>query len=399
MNINAAFDVKGKIDFLNTSKVKESDISFLFSVKVIDQVIYNHSLTQIVPVVTGNDSQTILDAQAFTDLRADIFFTKSRAADAQKLQGKGKNSFSLNLGFDSLDDSFLSENETTISVSYTGGGQGLKAPDQDWTFEIMKSAALRFPDLVAKTPMPTHVILTNISPPAFEVAGVYSMLLQEAYLDYKTVAKNLQVLSFEVSSGRVKLITSSEYRCQVEEAKKEKTREAAKRKQAVDAVNKDEPANKDNVKSGSDTPASDQKEDDAKPAKNGQTKEGEKRNEDAAVPDSKDTTVKKSPGPNHWRPIEVTKEYKATPQGLEDARNMVRTFLIRIVQEINILSKHPHLALEDDRVQPHMSPFLFKELLPVGQPVAPDEEQDKELANVTDRINKINAKKNDSSAL
>ncbi|KAH6964686.1 hypothetical protein DER45DRAFT_611003 [Fusarium avenaceum] len=276
----------------------------------------------------------------------------------------------------------------------------------------MKSAALRFPDLVAETSMRTHAILTKytslrnyhtifagISPPAFEVAGVYSMLLQEAYLDYKTVAKNLQVLSFEVSSGRVKLITSSEYRSQVEEAKKGKAREAAKRKQAVDAVNKDEPANKDNAKSVSDTPASCQKEDDAETAKNGQKTEEEKKTEDAAVPDSKDTTVKKSPGPNHWRPIDVTKEYKATLQGLEDARNMVRTFLIRIVQEINILSKHPHLALEDDRVQPHMSPFLFKELLPVGQPVAPDEEQDKELANVTDRIDKINAKKNDSTAL
>lgn len=88
----------------------------------------------------------------------------------------------------------------------------------------MKSAALRFPDLVAKTPMRTHAILTKytsfrsyysifggISPPAFQVAGVYSMLLQEAYLDYKTVAKNLQVLAFEVSSGRIKLIILSEY--------------------------------------------------------------------------------------------------------------------------------------------------------------------------------------------
>jgi hypothetical protein len=81
--------------------------------------------------------------------------------------------------------------------------------------------------------MRTHAILTkytslrnyysmfgSISPPAFEVVGVYSMLLQEAYLNYKTITMDLQVLAFEVFSGRMKLVTSSEYLQQVEKAKK-----------------------------------------------------------------------------------------------------------------------------------------------------------------------------------
>ncbi|KAF5700490.1 hypothetical protein FMUND_14316 [Fusarium mundagurra] len=439
MNINAAFaikydafDAKGKFDFLNTSKVKESDISFLFSVKVVNQVLYDHTLTEIVPIGIGEDEPSTLDAQAFTDIygdcfisgfqeggtftavisvkaksekkkrdikaKADVFFTKPKAEQAQKVTGnKGNNSFRLNLAFDNLNDNFLRENETTISVSYTGGGQELKTPEEDWTFDTMKSAALRFPSLVAETPMRTHAILTKyislrsyhtrfggMSPPNFEVAAVYCMLLQEAYLDYKTVAKDLQVLAFDVSSCKVSLITSSEYRQKVEEAKKEKARQAAEKRKKVDAINNGLPIEEPVPKSGSDTPASSPKEGDDQPDESTPSKDI-KQSEKAAGTDLGETTSKPSSGPNHWQQINITKEYKATLQGLEDARSMVRTFLVRIVQEINILSKSPNLALENNRVQPHMSPFLFKELLPVGQPVATDEEQD-QIDNVTDRI-------------
>lgn len=57
IQINAAFsikydtlDAKGKGDFINTSKVKESDVSFMISVKVVNQVIYDHSLTKFEPI-------------------------------------------------------------------------------------------------------------------------------------------------------------------------------------------------------------------------------------------------------------------------------------------------------------------------------------------------------------
>ncbi|KAJ4256873.1 hypothetical protein NW762_008969 [Fusarium torreyae] len=276
----------------------------------------------------------------------------------------------------------------------------------------MKSAALRFPDLVARTPMRTHAVLTKytslrsyypifggITPPAFEVAGVYSMLLQEAYLDYKTVSKNLQVLAFEVSASKMKLFTSSEYRQQVEETKKNKAREAARRMKAVEAINKDLPSEGVDSPSSTDSNTPKSNQEDSKPAANTQTKDITKKSEDASVTDPVDTTPNKAAGPYHWQPINITKEYKATLQGLEEARSMVRTFLVRIVQEINILNRHPELALETDRIQPHMSPFIFKELLPVGQPLTPDEEQERELANVTDQIDKVKAQKDDASTL
>lgn len=73
MQINAAFSIKydtfnaeGKGDFINTSKIKESDASFMISVKVVNQVIYDHSLTKF-HAISG------LKTNNFTDVYGDSF--------------------------------------------------------------------------------------------------------------------------------------------------------------------------------------------------------------------------------------------------------------------------------------------------------------------------------------
>ena len=261
----------------------------------------------------------------------------------------------------------------------------------------MKNAALRFPKLVAQTPMRTHAILTKytslrsyhnryptLQPPAFEVAAVYAMILQEAYLDYKTVAGSLQVLGFEVSAGKMKLLGASEYRKQIEEAKRERLLEAERRRKAVENIDKESTTDETSSKPGVNTPNTDASDNEkgVNASKVSNTKAAEKNGDEED--DSDEEADKKDKGKNekgkneeggdkgsndmklHWKPIKLTKEYNPTIQGLEDARSMVRTFLIRIVQEINILTRYPELALEQDRVQPHISPFLFKELLPVS---------------------------------
>ena len=65
--------------------------------------------------------------------------------------------------------------------------------DEDWTYDTMRAAALKFPELVAKIPMQTHAILTRytalksfqslgpqFSPLSYEHAGNYAIALQEA---------------------------------------------------------------------------------------------------------------------------------------------------------------------------------------------------------------------------
>ncbi|KAI1183992.1 hypothetical protein F5B17DRAFT_102470 [Nemania serpens] len=408
MNVNAAFsikydafDAKGKVGFLNTSKVKEADVTFLISVKVVNQVIYDHSLVHFQPVEG-------VDAKNFTEIYGDSFvsgyqeggtftavisvkarnenksrdikaeaaikFTKNR--EAPKTDGAGEsNHLNLDLDFSKEDMSFLNENETTISVSYTGGGQGLKDDKEDWTYETMRSAALRFPSLVAKTPMRTHAILTKytalrsyhthfggLKMPAFEMAGVYSTLLQEAYLDYKTVAKNLQVLAYDVSAGQTRLIAASEAMTKLEQASKPAA-----------------PAGGDGVKTPSDSGESTTSLDagGAAPEMPLPAKPNTPRNNDNGSNTKKQQQLEERP--YAWKPIQLAKDFAPTLQGIEEARSVVRTMLIRIVQEINILTKFPEAAIDEERVQPHMSPFLFKEFLPVGEPIKKEAQDENDM--------------------
>ncbi|KAK2593761.1 hypothetical protein QQS21_008522 [Conoideocrella luteorostrata] len=411
MNVNAAFaikydsfDAKGKVGFLNTSKVKEADVTFLISVKVVNQVIYDHSLLNLQPV-EGIDPKNFVEVYGdsfvsgyqeggtFTavisvksrnenksrDMKLDakIKFTQKKEMPKERTDEESKN-LGLGINLSKEDMSFLDENETTISVSYTGGGQELKSPDEDWTFETMRNAALRFPSLVAKTPMRTHAILTKYTAlrsyhahfgglkiPAFEMAGVYSTILQEAYLDFKTVAKNLQVLAYNVSAGQTRLIAASEARKKLEQASKPAASAGGDGDETASTTKDNTPA--------SDAPESSQPVE-SDPHSNGNR--GSKKLED---------------GPHNWAPIVLTREYPPTLQGLEDARSMVRTMLIRIVQEINILTKFPEAATDEQRVQPHMSPFLFKEFLPVGEPTKKESQDEDDLGPLERQMAKMKA--------
>ncbi|CAG7557900.1 unnamed protein product [Fusarium equiseti] len=408
MNVNAAFsikydafDAKGKVGFLNTSKVKEADVTFLISVKVVNQVIYDHSLINFQPI----DG---VGTESFTDVYGDCFvsgyqeggvftavisvkaknenrsreikaeakakFTKTKdtteateaTEDTKRPEAGNGVTFGINLKKDDM--SFLDENETTISVSYTGGGQGLKEPGEDWTFETMRKAALQFPNLVAQTPMRTHAILTKytalrsyhmafagLKMPAFEMAGVYSTLLQESYLDFKTVAKNLQVLAYDVSTGASRLVSASEHR---------KRLEAASKPTVEGTV-----ATPDTSNESSDTEHA--------------------SNEGSVVQTTKEQKQQPVNGPYVWKPLILKKDFPPTLQGLEDARTMVRMILIRIVQEINILTKFPEVAMDEERVQPHISPFLFKEFLPVGEHVKKELEDKNDLDEVNRNVDMI----------
>lgn len=78
----------------------------------------------------------------------------------------------------------------------------------------MRAAALKFPDLVARTPIRTYAILTkytslksfhsvgmHFQPLTYEHAGNYTNALQEAYVDYKNINRNIQLLAMDAASG------------------------------------------------------------------------------------------------------------------------------------------------------------------------------------------------------
>jgi hypothetical protein len=215
--------------------------------------------------------------------------------------------------------------------------------EEDWTLETMRAAALQFPNLVSRTPLRTHAILTKYSAlrsfhsalkagqdartvvPNFEQAGVYTTVLQEAYLDYKNILKNLQVLAFNVSSGTERLLESTAAR---------------------DGLNP--------VPESQETAAG-----------------GSESDDDVLV----GAVIK-----THRLP---SKPYEATLVGLEQARQDARFMMNRIVLEVDNVTRRPELAVDETRKTPYLSPFLFKDLLPNSaalkekveeKPVSPSQE-------------------------
>lgn len=225
------------------------------------------------------------------------------------------------------------------------------ADDQDWTFETMRAAALKFPTLVAETPIRTHAVLTkltalrsfwtatlgaaNAAMPDFELAGVYTEFLHEAYLDYKAIAKNLHTLSYDCSIGTQKLLLSP--------------KELAQQKPAS-STGAAAPANPEAASE--------------KPADN------------TTQHDSDPETVVVSAGGGSDKVLSsarITRPFPATISGLEQARQAARRQLNRIVGEVDAISRNPELATDENRPLPYMSPLEFRDLLPTGELVqAPD---------------------------
>lgn len=146
-------------------------------------------------------------------------------------------------------EEIFADNEVKYSVSWTGGGQRLKEgklsvyifqlnswgltrnirtdsvthikANEDWNFETILAAATRFPDLVAKTPMRTHAILTKYtalksfhsmeqiySPLSYDNVTIYTNILMDAYLEYKSILREVQELTYDVQSSKFNLEAS-----------------------------------------------------------------------------------------------------------------------------------------------------------------------------------------------
>ncbi|KAJ4180680.1 hypothetical protein NW755_011575 [Fusarium falciforme] len=105
-------------------------------------------------------------------------------------------------------ESAMRQTETTITVSWSGGGQ-IKPEEEEWTLESLYAAAAAFPSRVAQCPQRTWAILTpynhtknfvvwandqGIRLPQFETAQVYADDLLDMYMEYKSCVKQIQTI-------------------------------------------------------------------------------------------------------------------------------------------------------------------------------------------------------------
>ncbi|KAE8347027.1 hypothetical protein BDV24DRAFT_174589 [Aspergillus arachidicola] len=405
LNISGALTIKynnlidgtGKGSFINSNKIKDADINFLISVKVINQTVTDNALTEFSPIDN-------LPADKFTDVYGDTFISgfqeggefnaviSIKVKDKNQLENikadaavalttpsfgsktpKAENPENYSAapneetnehqggneageekkkedGADSpaglaikgnaeveknLQDIFQ-ENETTVSVSYSGGGQELKQrtfsfvmldkdtnratlADDDWNVKNMRAAALRFPALVAKTPVRTNAVLTKYTalrsfhaqktdkdkkeavPLSYENASVYTSILEDAFLDYKNIYKDIRFSEADLASGKKEFQASTYSGRFVYNARQT-------------CANNAEP----NGTEENDTP------------------------------------------PAHI----ATKPFAPTLAGFESAKLYIRRNMNLIVKEVDEIKKKPDRASED-RPLPCQSPIIFKQYLPV----------------------------------
>ncbi|KAJ6538432.1 hypothetical protein DFH09DRAFT_930393 [Mycena vulgaris] len=206
--------------FVDTNKFKESDINYLIQVRVTNQRLTAPDLTEFDPIPNVPHSE-------FTRVYGDSFISgfieggEFSALISIKLKDRSKSKeikgqLEAKVNFQAVDVAIAGElqktdsdtsidGETTIAVSWKGGGDIKDGTVADWTLESLKAVAMEFPEHVMACPMFTNAILTKYtslksfyektihgSPLDYENAGVYSAALLDAYMDYKMMWRNIQ---------------------------------------------------------------------------------------------------------------------------------------------------------------------------------------------------------------
>lgn len=184
--------------YVDSSKVKESDISFFVQVKVVNQHLVADNLTKFNAIA----NVPAKDNKRFTDIYGDSFVSGfleggefnallcMKVGDKSKVKDiKGSLSLSLEKagfgvtgkaegGYEAKDQA--SHVETSITsvlavrsprpsadhyrVSWTGGGEIRKSSSTGWTIESMAAAAFGFPERVRRCPQRTQYVFAFIEP-------------------------------------------------------------------------------------------------------------------------------------------------------------------------------------------------------------------------------------------
>ncbi|KAM0543697.1 hypothetical protein ACHAPJ_012146 [Fusarium lateritium] len=251
MNVSAGSSIKnggivgsGSSVTLDEGKFTESDLNAVVSVKVINQT------TDLVGDVTFVDPDMSFTNEEFFTTYGNCYISgfieggeligvvsvkvmdiQNKTEIKQAIKGfvnsaNGQSEFVLNENASNSGTSaVMKKTETTITVSWSGGGQikpgtsqrqlNKPAPkliiieNQSWTLDSLYSAAAAFPANVARCPQKTWAILTpyyhsksflkwskdkGIKVPQFDGALVYANALLDMFMEYKTLVGRVQAV-------------------------------------------------------------------------------------------------------------------------------------------------------------------------------------------------------------
>ncbi|CAK5273716.1 unnamed protein product [Mycena citricolor] len=262
---------KASASFIDTNKFQESDINYFIQVRVTNQLRTAPDLIEFALYLQRVSSRFEIQAM----LTPDTGFTEGGEFNALisiKLKDRSKTKeikgdLEVNMNFSAVsvsgkgalekkDASKGIEGETTIAVSWKGGGDIKDATVSDWTLSSLKSVAMEFPEHVMACPLKTKCVYaaTRLEPKIivdqrhtdkvhefeeflheeysgvsagcddfsdlvsvalraddftdYENAGVYSSALLDAYMDYKVMWRNIQQATWEIEQNQTGTLTN-----------------------------------------------------------------------------------------------------------------------------------------------------------------------------------------------
>lgn len=329
----AKFGGSGRGSFLDSNKFKQSDLNFYISVKVTNQTLnFKDALVfnGMRSVTIGSDKFNKVYGDSFIsgfqeggEFNAIISMKVHNKAKLLDIQAEAKVALTAgpvdvtaqaNVGI--ARTNLEMNTETTIQVSWCGGGH-IKPMEQPWNIQSVMQAAARFPSLVADCPQRTYAILTKYSslrsyvslspaehtPIQYESAQMYTGILMDAFMTYKSLYKDL---GDQVSSIRGKTLQFEPW------------------------------------------------------------SDGDDRGSSLAIAEAgKRGTVSSTPAQsNALTAATDNSRFSASLEGLANARKFIRRQMIYIVNEVDLITKDPSVATQEDHEEPFQAPQLFETRLP-----------------------------------
>ncbi|KAJ9656097.1 hypothetical protein H2201_008648 [Coniosporium apollinis] len=214
-------EISGNASSVDEDKIKASDLNaIMFRFNEVYGDCY------ISGFIEGGDFTGIVSIRILDRSKVD----KTSASIKSALSTGSKGDFTLdsfNVAADGSGSGALKDTETTISVSWMGGGQ-VKDPKQLWDMDSMFAAAAAFPAQVAKCPQRTWAVLTKykanrsfvewsenkkFTPLEYENIGSFTGELFENFMEYKLLLKKVQDMlqnrdAYEVQPDRHNAITT-----------------------------------------------------------------------------------------------------------------------------------------------------------------------------------------------
>ncbi|KAJ7483182.1 hypothetical protein FB451DRAFT_101262 [Mycena latifolia] len=208
---------KTSASFVDTNKFIQSQINYLIQVRVTNQP---SDPAEFDPIPGIPHSR-------FTRFYGDSFISgfveggEFAALISIKLHDRSKADQikqQLELGFSFKADLVKPlpiDGETTIAVSWKGGGDILDGRVADWSLESLKAVVMEFPRKAMACPARTSAILTKYTSlkgfrekdiPNYENSGVYASTLLDAYMEYKSIWHTIPQTARQLEQGEFILV-------------------------------------------------------------------------------------------------------------------------------------------------------------------------------------------------